>query len=356
VRVAVALGRACDNRCIFCSQEGLPVQAVADEAIERSLQEARAAGVRAVTFVGGEPAIDPRLPGLVERARGAGFAQIGVQTNGVALAAEGRVAELAARGVTDLHLSLHGAEPRVHDWHTGVPGSFEAAMRTLAAARAASLEVVAVTLLTRSSFRVLSPVPRMLASRGVAAWCLDVPRWRGRAAAAPDRVVPRLALALPFALHALDVAARLSLPAFVRGAPSCLLGPFAAASLEDTPRSFGEACAACPARGSCAGVEPEYLARFGAGELSTCSPVQQHARDASLRAMFVGPGELAPASNAPVHPTPERARVALPLLGRPAPARAEVPASVPRQSGDALRTILPALFGDATPGKQPGEP
>ena len=38
------------------------MQAVADEAIQRALEEARAAGVRAVTFVGGEPAIDPRLP------------------------------------------------------------------------------------------------------------------------------------------------------------------------------------------------------------------------------------------------------------------------------------------------------
>jgi hypothetical protein len=359
VRVAVALGRACDSRCIFCAQQGLPRQAASDAAVDAALEQARKSGARGVTFVGGEPAIDPRLGAYVEKARAAGFAQVGVQTNGIALGGarpSGRIAELAARGLTDVHLSLHGAEARVHEWHTATPGSFDAAMRTLAAARAANLDVVAVTLLTRSSFRVLSPVPRLLASRGVAAWCIDVPRWRGRAAEAPDRVVPRLALALPFALHALDTAAKLGLPAFVRGAPSCLLGPFAASSLDDAPRAFGKACAPCPCRASCAGVDAEYLARFGEGELSVREVAARDPRHEALREMFVGPGELAPAPAAPVHAPPERARVALPLLGRPAPAKAEVPASMPRQTGDALRNILPGLFDDAAPAGRPEEP
>jgi len=359
VRVAVALGRACDSRCIFCAQEGLPRQAAGDAEIDAALERARASGARGVTFVGGEPAIDPRLGAYVEKARAAGFAQVGVQTNGIALGSEGagaRIADLAARGLTDVHLSLHGAEARVHEWHTATAGSFDAALRTLAAARAANLPVVAVTLLTRSSFRVLSPIPRLLASRGVAAWCLDVPRWRGSAASASDRVVPRLALALPFALHALEAAAKLGLPAFVRGAPACLLGPFAGALLGDAPRAFGEVCATCPSRASCAGIDAEYLTRFGEGELKAAPKVARDPRHEALRAMFVGPGELAPPPAPPVHSTPERARVALPLLGRPAPAKAEVSASLPRQTGDALRSILPALFDDAVPAGRPEEP
>lgn len=355
MRVAVALGRACDNTCVFCAQEGLPREAESDASIDAALGRAWSSGARALTFVGGEPALDSRLASLVSKARAAGFTRVGVQTNGVALAAAGRVSDLVARGLTDLHLSLHGSEARVHDWHTGVPGSFDAALRTLGASRAARLEVVAVTVLTRSSFRVLSGIPRLLASRGVAAWCVDVPLWRGRAATAADRVVPRLALALPFALHALEAAAKLALPAFVRGAPSCLLGPFAAAALEGPARSFAPVCDTCPSRPSCAGVDAEYLARFGADELSSCPPVAAAPRDAALRELFVGPGELAPAPEAPVHSTPERARVALPMLGRPAPARAEVPASVPRQTGDALRTILPGLFDDPASGTHTDE-
>jgi len=129
VRVAVALGRACDSRCIFCAQEGLPREAARDAEIDAALDRARAAGATGLTFVGGEPAIDPRLGGYVAKARAAGFAQVGVQTNGIALGKDGggvRIADLAARGLTDVHLSLHGAEARVHEWHTAIPGSFDA--------------------------------------------------------------------------------------------------------------------------------------------------------------------------------------------------------------------------------------
>lgn len=339
-REVVALGRACDNACVFCAQDGLAREAVPDVVLP-------APGVAGITFAGGEPGIDDRLDGLVARARAAGHARVGVQTNGRALSAPGRIESLARAGLTDVHLSIHGAEARVHDWHTGAPGSFDAAMKTLAAARASGLTAVVVTVLTRSNFRVLAPLPRLLASRGVTAWCIDVPRWRGRAQTDADRVVPRLALALPFALHAIDAAGSLGLPAFVRGAPACLLGPFASRALpESEPRAFGEVCASCASRSECAGVDAAYLARFGAGELAPCPTVARDTRYADLAALFAGPGEMAPPrEDLAVPAPPEHARVNLPVLGRPAPARAEVPASAPKQTGDALRAILPDLFG-----------
>lgn len=355
MRVSVAVGLACDGACVFCAQDGLSPEPVAEDVVRARLTAARAAGADAVTFVGGEPAIDPRLAGWVAAARAAGFARVGVQSNGVALAEPGRVAALADAGLTDLHLSIHGAEARVHDWHAGRPGAFDAALRTLAAARAAALEVVVVTLITRSTFRVLSAVPRLLAARGVGAWCLDVPRWRGRAATANDRVVPRLALALPFALHALDAARALGLRAMVRGAPACLLGPFAAHAIDGAGevRSFAAPCEACPARPTCPGVDAEYLERYGAGELAARPAATRAATDGHWRDLFVGVGAMAAPPTASVHPTPARARVALPMLGRPAAAHAEVPSGAPKQSGEALRAILPGLFGSPGQGTPP---
>jgi hypothetical protein len=348
-RSAVSVGRTCDSRCVFCAQRGLEPKTSEDGDLHRQLADARRTGHDGVTFVGGEPAIDGRLAALVARARELGFARVGVQTNGWALAEPGRVEALARAGLTDVHLSVHGAEARVHDWHVGREGAFDAALRTWSAARAASLGVVVATVLTRSTFRALAPMPRMLASRGAAGWCIEVPRWRGDAATAADRVVPRLALALPFALHAIDAAEALGLPAFVRGAPSCLLGPWASRALEGDRRGFGAACAGCASRGACAGVDAEYFARFGDGEIAACAAVARDERHAEVRALFVGPGEMAPASPVAVAPSPERARVALPVLGRPAPGKGEVPASSPKQTGEALKAIFPALFeGDPT--------
>ena len=53
---------------------------------------------------------------------------------------------------------------------------------------------------------------------------------------------------------------------------------------------------------------------------------------------------------APPRPTSspaESRKVTLPLLGKVKPARAEVTASAPRRTGDALKEILPALFEES---------
>ena len=155
-RSAVSLGLACDNACVFCAQRGLQPKTADDADVRRELEEARAGGADGVTFVGGEPAIDARLEGFVARARELGFTRIGVQTNGWALGEPGRVEALAHAGLTDVHLSIHGSEARVHDWHVARAGAFDAAARTWAAARAAALEVVVATVRTRATVRPTS--------------------------------------------------------------------------------------------------------------------------------------------------------------------------------------------------------
>src|SRR5580698_7185692 len=110
VRVAVPLGLACDGACVFCAQDGLAPDPTPDEAVQGRLAQARAEGANAVTFAGGEPAADGRLERLVAHARSMGFTRVGVQTNGRALSQDGRVDALARAGLTDVHLSLHGAE------------------------------------------------------------------------------------------------------------------------------------------------------------------------------------------------------------------------------------------------------
>ena len=119
----------------------------------------------------------------------------------------------------------------------------------VSAARSAGLTVVATSVLTRSSFRVIGALPQLIVGRGIAAWQVMMPRAAGRAQADFDRVLPRLALALPFALHAIDRAAKLGLAAYVAGAPLCLVGPFAARAVDgDGPRAYAELCDRCPAR------------------------------------------------------------------------------------------------------------
>ncbi len=300
-----------------------------------------------VTFVGGEPTQHPELPTFIGEARRLGFARIGLQTNARRAQA---LPVLAAAGLTDVHLSIHGDTAAAHEYHTGVEGSFSRSFAAVAVARAASLQVVVTTVLTRSNARNLAGLAQLLASRGVTAWSVSVPRARGRAALLFDRVVPRLGVTIPFVLHALQVAEAARLPAFVRGAPLCLLGRFATRALPTEARAYGEACTECEVRGRCPGVEPEYLARFAGDELRAGDAPPSGAAGAHAR-MFVGEGVLAPPRGAPMPESPVHARRALPVLGKVRPAEKEVPRAADRKTGEALREIFTELFDDPTTGR-----
>lgn len=340
-RAAVRISEACDNACCFCAQDGLlwsPAPTLAD---------ARAAGHDEVSFVGGEPALPAaRLPEHVLAARALGFAAVGVQTNGWALADASLRAAVCDAGLCDAHLSIHGARADVHDFHTGRDGSFVAATATALGLRARGVTVVATTVLTRSNFRVLGELPALLQQLGIAAWTVALPLARGRAAAAFDRVLPRLALALPFALHAIDRAQRLGLPVAITGAPLCLLGPFAGLARHDAARAFAAACTRCPARDRCAGVDAVYLARFLGDELHPREAVAAEApMSAALARMFVGLGDVAAA------PTPaSQPRARLPIAQRPLPGRDETRT---REPSDA-KPLFPALLEPPEP--EPPEP
>jgi hypothetical protein len=317
-RATLRLTTECDNRCVFCAQRGTAGAAL--DVIEAD----------EVTLVGGEPLLVEKLPEIIAAARKK-YSAVGIQTNGRRLAE--RIGELD--GLSDVHLSLHGATAAVHDYHTGVDGSFVESLAGLAAVRARGIEVVVTTVLTRSNFRSLAEMPALLASRGVAAWHIAVPSIAGEAARGFDRIAPRLGMALPFALHALAGAAQRRIPTFVSGAPLCLLGTFASRALDLGGGAFGAACDGCAARARCRGVDPAYLARFSGDELSPRDMPAEAPHP--LMRLFVGAGELVPVDIAKAAPK------SLPVL-RAQPARAEVSAAAPKKTGEALREILPGLF------------
>lgn len=318
-RATLHLLTGCDNRCTFCAPAGLPEVAPREPDALASALDALALQHDAVTFTGGEPTLHPELPAIVAAARERGFTRIGIQTNGRRLREAGYADDLRRAGLTDVHLSLHGLGSVVHDHHTGVEGSFADAVAALGAARHAGLTAVVTTVLTRSNSRALGALAAWIAAQNLAAWTLAVPRTAGRLVANFDRVFPRLALSLPYALHALATARHKGVTVFLRGAPLCLLGPFAERSLPDAPRAFDPArCDGCPARAACPGVDARYLQRFGGDELSPArapaAPLKPFGeRDQALASMFVGEGDAGP-GDLSLESSPANARVALPVV------------------------------------------
>ncbi len=311
-RVAIEIRRTCDNACVFCCRKGLDLSTGTETGsssdLHARLHRARESAEE-VTFVGGEPTLlGAELVLAIAEARRLGFRAVGVQSHGRHLSdGPGRkfLESLHRAGLSDLHLSVHGDSAAVHDYHSGVEGSWHALSGTLEAARDRGLRVAVTTVLTRSNFRNLGELPRWLGTRAVSAWALVVPRAVGGARLRFESIVPRLGMVLPHALRALDRARRRRLPTWIIGAPHCLLGPYRRFALaEAEPRAYALACDGCRVVGSCAGVDPLYLARFADTELRQSrltAADEQHeaesdprsAEQAALGRLFVGMGRFA---------------------------------------------------------------
>jgi len=300
--LVVHLGFACNNACIFCAQGELrartaPESTADEDPAARLAQLTPLTSGDSVAFIGGEPTLAARLPEWIRLADERGAGRIIVQTNGRRLAYRGYAAALrAASKRLTLDVSLHGSAAPMHDYHTATPGSFGHTVTGLSNARAAGISFAVTTVITRSNFRHLSEIVRLAGALGARAIQLAMPARHGRAARAADRVIPALELVAPHLARAAAEAQGLGLG-------------------------------------------------WRAGE---------RASGPDVGAWFAGLGPVeeieapAPAARATVVRVEDgQRRVSLPVVGRPAPARAEV-RTQQRRSGPELRQLFPSLFDDAS--------
>lgn len=172
---------------------------------------------------------------------------------------------------SSLCLAIHGPTAPAHELHTGQPGDFERVMRALADARARGRRVLVASLLTRSSCRSLLALVDRLVAYDVAGWAIVWPGAEPPIRPEVSRIVPRLGIAVPHALRAVQRAQRRGLAVVLVGVPLCTLGPFAAQRLPPEATAgrgvHPEVCTACSARAQCPGVDRGYLDRFGPEEL-----------------------------------------------------------------------------------------
>ena len=207
----VQVGFGCNNACVFCAQGELRTTSTDPglDALAASL--AALPSGEPVAFVGGEPTLLPALSDLARRAREHGATRVLVQTNGRRLSESGLAGELLKAGVSSLDVSLHGSSEPMHDWHTGVAGSFRQTITGLRRARAAGLPFATTTVVTRSNFRHLVEIVRVAHVLGARAVQLVAARLLGQAARNAARVIPAPQLAEREIARAFDVARSLEL-------------------------------------------------------------------------------------------------------------------------------------------------
>jgi cyclic pyranopterin phosphate synthase len=284
----VVLGYDCNLACTYCTiTDEMRRRALPAERVAREIDRAAARGFKDIAFTGGEPTIRGDLPLLVRYARRRGFEHVKVASNGLRYAYAEYLEALIACGVDRFHVSVHAWRDAAYE--RTVRRAETAALRRAAIANlvARGLDPVADLILKEDTYRDVRAWITDLAGAGVrrfALWLVSLTD-NNR-----DNIeqLPRITDVAPHVAQAFEDARRGGYEVVSLHIPRCFLPgdeahvrhpgddlvtvvtPDDVFDLKDSKLAGGvkpEACAGCRWFDRCPGLRPDYLAKFGAGEV-----------------------------------------------------------------------------------------
>jgi len=225
MRAYIDATTSCNNCCRFCkvhvSNPGTASKAL--DAIEYELLEARATGLSFVVFSGGEVTTRPDLVSLIKMARGFGFTDIQLQTNGRHFADPKNCDSVIEAGVTEFLISIHGFDADTHDWHTRQPGSYSQTVMGIRNLVNKGAVVLTNTVITKRNYTHLANIVRLVASLGVSTIQLAYLHLVGTAAIRADELLVRKKHVSTYVCRALDEETSSRTYKMVEAIPYCLL-------------------------------------------------------------------------------------------------------------------------------------
>ena len=167
-RVEFRLGFRCNARCSFCYyldhvDDPVEKDPPTGEVLKR-LAMIRKLGASEIEFTGGEPTICKDLPQLITAAKGLGFANVSLITNGIKLANRAYAEALCSAGANDFLFSIHGATAELHDEMTKVRGSFDKIVAAVENVRAFGARCRSSTTITAQNYRSVAAIFEKLLS------------------------------------------------------------------------------------------------------------------------------------------------------------------------------------------------
>ncbi len=149
--IVYSMTKACSYDCEHCYQKNDPAVDIGEESMIQTALQVRDAGVAMFDIEGGEPFIRyPRLLKLVQALDAR--TEIWINTTGAHIK-PGMLEELKAAGLFGLMVSIHSANPSVHDRFTRKEGSFDIACDTLRACRHLNLVATCNSVLSEDEIR-----------------------------------------------------------------------------------------------------------------------------------------------------------------------------------------------------------
>lgn len=286
----ILVGFSCNNDCVFCYEK---TQRIYPDKTTKELKLEIAAAARKnfknLHLIGGEPTIRQDILELVGFAKGAGFEYIFITTNGRLLAYKDFASALVGAGISQIIFSLHGASAKTHDSLTRSKGSFEQAVKGIKNLRELGFQKISAnSVITNFNFRQLPSLARMLAGFGIRRVEFIYCSVQGSVF---KKMVPRVSLAAPYILKALQIGQEKTFKWLLRNPPlGCYFfgGNVSCGDSRDETlflpgrkyrlyhRISGKkvlnylkhaTCLSCSLSAQCLGVEKEYFKNYGIKEL-----------------------------------------------------------------------------------------
>ncbi len=168
--VVLEITDACNINCLWCYANAgyaikRPRKHMPFENLKKVLKLLLDAGVKQITFSGGEPTIYPRIKDAIKTAKDMGFV-VHINTNGYVLTKD-LIREFKYLGLSQIQTNIDSINPVKHDFIRGMPGSFEKAVRCLKNASEVGITAVSQTVLTNLNEKEVIDIFRLARDLGV---------------------------------------------------------------------------------------------------------------------------------------------------------------------------------------------
>ncbi len=269
----------CNQACEFCFvSTHLP--AAGEAAVREAISSAGRENA-VIILSGGEPTLNPKLVEYVRFAKSEGVRAVALQTNAIRLADPELTQSLAAAGVEQAMVSLHGSTAEISDVITSAPGTFDQTVIGIDELAKTSIALRLNFVFCQANYVDFPRVARMVAERWPrAAIVISFVGSHTDVVPRSGHLIPRFTDIMPHLLEGVEIAKRAGVTLFgfdsMCGLPLCLVPASERAEFSEVavqPDSGGgefvkgEVCATCAEAERCYGIRSGYAELYGFDEL-----------------------------------------------------------------------------------------
>lgn len=222
-KAVIIAGYECNNNCRFClNSDKRNFPGKDKRQIMEEIAMLKKKGFAYLEIIGGEATIRPDIIDLISFAKKLKFKYIAMATNGRLFAYKEFSKKMVEAGLTDLIFSIHGHNARLHDYLTGVPGSFKQLLAGVENIKKLGMKISTNTTIVKQNFRYLPQIGKLLLKLGSSnAEFIFVDPTHGAVREKFFDFVPKISIASPYIKKCLDLGRKKNIFWRARYVPLC---------------------------------------------------------------------------------------------------------------------------------------